>query len=117
MIGEMAVRRLTLPLPELAAQFLLRHDMTFLNHATFGACPRPVFEVYQEWQRELERQPVDFLGRRLRHLLAEARGRLESFVGSGTGGLVFVPDATFGVNIVARLLELRPGDEVLSTDR
>ena len=41
----------------LKSLFLLRPDMTFLNHGSFGACPRPVFETYQAWQRELELQP------------------------------------------------------------
>lgn len=48
----------------LSAQFLLRSDVIFLNHGSFGACPRPVFEDYQKWQLELERQPVEFLSRR-----------------------------------------------------
>ena len=56
----------------LSEQFLLRRDITFLNHGSFGACPRPVFETYQQWQRTLEMQPVEFLGRRLNGLLAEA---------------------------------------------
>ena len=46
----------------IARQFLLREDVVFLNHGSFGACPRPVFEAYQQWQLELERQPVAFLG-------------------------------------------------------
>ena len=46
----------------LSEQFLLRRDITFLNHGSFGACPRPVFETYQQWQRTLEMQPVEFLG-------------------------------------------------------
>jgi isopenicillin-N epimerase len=105
-----------LPLPELAGQFLLQPETAFLNHGSFGACPRPVFETYQSWQRELEAQPVEFLGRRIRSLLAEARARLAAYVGAGADDLVFVPNATFGINIVARSLALGPGDEVLSTD-
>jgi hypothetical protein len=46
-------------------EFLLDPDVVFLNHGSFGACPRPVFERYQAWQRELEREPVDFILRRL----------------------------------------------------
>ena len=95
--------------------FLLRKDVTFLNHGSFGACPRPVFEVYQAWQRELEQQPVAFLGRRVKDLLAEARAALAELLGSAAGNLVFVPNATFGENIVARSLRLQPGDEVLTT--
>jgi isopenicillin-N epimerase len=75
-----------------------------------------VFETYQAWQRELEAQPVEFLGRRLTGLLAEARARLAAFAGAAADDLVFVPNATHGVNIVARSLALQPGDEVLSTD-
>lgn len=107
---------LTLPLPELAGQFLLRPDVAFLNHGSFGACPRPVFETYQAWQRQLETEPVDFLGRRLPALLTEARHRLAEFVGTAANNLIFVPNATHGLNIVARSLALAPGDEVLSTN-
>ena len=106
----------TLPLPALAGQFLLQPEMTFLNHGSFGACPRPVFDTYQRWQRELEAQPIEFLGRRIRPLLAEARAQLAAYVGAGADDLVFVPNATFGINIVARSLALGPGDEALATD-
>jgi len=88
----------------------------FVNHGSFGACPRPVFAAYQAWQRELERQPVEFLGRRFAALIAEARTALGAYVGAGADDLVYVPNATTGLNIVARSLELAPGDEVLATD-
>ena len=96
--------------------FLLDPDVVYLNHGSFGACPRPVFERYQEWQRELEREPVQFITSRLPDLLGAARAELGAFVGAPADDLVFVPNATTGVNIAARALELRPGDEVLATD-
>ena len=95
--------------------FLLDPDVTFLNHGSYGACPAPVFERYQELQRELERNPVEFLGRRFHELTAEARAALAGFVGARADDLVFVPNSTSGLNAVIRSLRLRPGDEVLTT--
>jgi isopenicillin-N epimerase len=107
---------LTLPLPSLAEQYALDPEIVFLNHGSFGACPRPVFERYQYWQREMESNPVIFIGRRLPELLQQARTRLGDYIGAAGDDLVFVPNATTGVNIVARSLDLQPGDEVLGTD-
>jgi isopenicillin-N epimerase len=101
---------------KLREPFLLDPDVVYLNHGAYGACPRPVFERYQAWQVELEREPVDFLWRRLPGLLAEARSALGAYVGADADDLVFVPNATHAVNVVAHSLELRPGDEVLATD-
>ena len=101
---------------ELREEFLLDPDVAFLNHGSFGACPRPVFERYQWWQRELEREPVDFIVRRLPEELAAARAALGAYVGAAPGDLAFVANATTAVNIAARSLDLRPGDEVLTTD-
>src|SRR5512142_3158895 len=97
--------------------FLLDPDIVFLNHGSFGACPRPVFEAYQRWQLEIERRPVEFLGRRSAALLAEARGALAGFVGAEADDLVFVTNTTTAMNTVARSLRLQPGDEVLGTDQ
>jgi isopenicillin-N epimerase len=104
------------PAEDLRQAFLLRPGVVFLNHGSFGACPRPVFAAYQEWQRELEAQPVEFLGRRGRGLLAEARRALGAYVGAAADDLVYVPNSTFALNVVARALPLTPGDEVLATD-
>jgi len=100
----------------LRREFLLDPEVTFLNHGSFGACPRPVFERYQAWQRELEVEPVRFIAHRLTDLLAEARAALGAYLGAAADDLTFVPNATTGVNIAARALDLRPGDEVLTTD-
>ncbi|NWG18040.1 MAG: aminotransferase class V-fold PLP-dependent enzyme [Chloroflexi bacterium] len=101
---------------ELRALFLLDPEIVFLNHGSFGACPRPVFEIYQDWQRQLERQPVEFLGRRHDHLLDEARARLGLYLNADPADLIFVPNATVGINAVARSLALAAGDEILTTD-
>jgi isopenicillin-N epimerase len=96
--------------------FQLDPDWAFLNHGSFGACPEPVFAVYQEWQRRLERQPVEFVLRHLPGLLGAARAELAAYVGADPEGLLFVQNVTTGVNAVARSLGLGPGDEVLATD-
>jgi isopenicillin-N epimerase len=97
-------------------RFLLDPEVTFLNHGSFGATPRAVFERYQAWQLELERDPVDFIARRLAPLLDEARAELGAFVGARRDDLTFVQNATHGVNVAARALGLEPGDEVVSTN-
>jgi isopenicillin-N epimerase len=96
--------------------FLLDPATIFLNHGSFGACPKPVFEQYQRWQLELERNPVAFLGRRSGALLGQARARLAGHLGIQADDLAFLPNATTGVNVVARSVALQPGDEVLATD-
>jgi len=96
--------------------FLLDPDVVFLNHGSFGAAPRPVFAAYQAWQRHLEHQPVAFLLDELPDHLADARRELGRFLNAGRDDLVYVPNATFGVNVVARSLDLGPGDELLTTD-
>ena len=102
------------PLPK--ELFLLDPDVVFLNHGSFGATPRPVFENYQWWQRELERQPVEFLGRRFNGLLRDARVAIAEYIHTDADNVVYVPNATTGLNIVARSLRLNPGDEILATD-
>lgn len=96
--------------------FLLDPDLVFLNHGSFGACPREVLEVQHQWQRDMERNPVAFFGRRSAELLFQARRRLGALLGARAEDLVFVPNATTGVNVVAASLALRAGDEILGTD-
>ena len=96
--------------------FLLDPQVIFLNHGSYGACPKPVFEVYQAWQRRLERQPVLFLGREYNQLMRETRQALGNYLHANPDDLVFIPNATHGVNIIARSLNLAPGDEVLTSD-
>ncbi|HLL19063.1 MAG TPA: aminotransferase class V-fold PLP-dependent enzyme [Rubrivivax sp.] len=97
-------------------KFLLAPDVVFLNHGSYGACPAEVFAEYQRWQRELESNPVEFLGRRSATLLADARCSLAAYLGTSSADLVFVANATTGVNVIAQSIALQPGDEVLGND-
>ena len=96
--------------------FLLDPGIVFLNHGSYGACPRVVIEAQRRWQDAMERNPVEFLGRRSAAFLRDAREVLANYLGTSTDELVFVPNATSAVNVVARSLDLQPGDEVLTTD-
>ena len=97
-------------------EFLLEKGIIFLNHGSFGACPKPVFDTYQEWQRELEKQPVRFLGRQAVDLLAESRRALAAYLNIPADNIVYTPNPTTAINMVVRSLDLKPGDEILSSE-
>jgi isopenicillin-N epimerase len=90
--------------------------VTFLNHGSFGSCPRPVLKFQRALQDRLESQPVRFLVDDFEPLWDDARRMLAQFIGAAADDLVFVPNATTGVNTVLRSLEFRRGDELLTTD-
>ncbi len=95
--------------------WLLDPATTFLNHGSYGACPRAVLAVQQEWRARMEHQPVRFMTATLPAAMQEARAALAGFLGAGPDDLVFVENATGGVNAVLRSLALGEGDEVLTT--
>lgn len=90
--------------------------ITYLNHGSFGACPRAVLDAQAELRSRMEREPVRFFMRELPRLADEARATLGDLVGADPDDLAFVPNATAGVNTVLRSLHLRPGDELVTTD-
>jgi len=96
--------------------WLIDPTVTFLNHGSFGSCPRAVLEFQQGIRERLERQPVRFLVRELEPLWDAARAALAQFVGANSDDLVFVANATSGVNTVLRSLQFNPGDELLVTN-
>jgi isopenicillin-N epimerase len=95
--------------------FLLDPEVVYLNHGAFGSCPQPVFDVYQTWQRELERAPIDLVERRLEDELAQVRAALGEYVGAPAEDLALVLNATNALNAVLRSLPLGPRDEILTT--
>ena len=90
--------------------------VTFLNHGSFGACPRAVLDAQARWRADLEAEPVRFLHRELEGRLAAARAALGAFVGADPDDLAFVSNATTGVNTVLQSLDFAAGDELLVTD-
>lgn len=98
------------------SQFLLNNNITFLNHGSFGACPKPVFEEFQRFQLELENEPVDFIQKKLPVYLKEAKKPLAKFIDCSVEDFFFTPNPTFAINTVMRSLKLQPGDEILSTN-
>ena len=92
--------------------------VTFLNHGSFGACPRPVLAVQRAWRDRMEAEPVRFLDRELEAALDEARAPLASFLGTSPDQLAFVRNATTATNAVLASFAptLGPGDQILLTD-
>lgn len=101
---------------DLSSLFLLRKDITFLNFGSFGACPRPVFERYQQYQLELEQEPVEFIVTNGPKYLEQSRIALGNFVNCHHEDLVYVTNPSYAVNIIAKSLALQPGDEILTTN-
>jgi len=99
-----------------ADAWALDSDLVFLNHGSFGACPRSVLAFQADLRAELEANPVAFLGRALEARLDEARARLADFLRADPEDLAFVPNATAGVASVLRSLRFAPGDELVTTD-
>ena len=103
------------PAVALRELFLLDPAMIHLNHGSFGACPRPVFAAYQGYQRELEANTSEEMGR-LTQRVPAVRETLAAFVGADPGDLVLTANATTALNAVTRSFPLREGDVVLGTD-
>jgi isopenicillin-N epimerase len=102
--------------PSVRDRWPLDPTVTFLNHGSFGATPRAVLAAQREWQDEMEREPVEFLWRRLPGELEEARRTAAAFVGADPDGFAFVPNATTGVATVLASLDLQPGERILLSD-
>ena len=96
--------------------FLLDPAVTFLNHGSFGALPKEVLKCQLELQKRMERQPVAFLGRDIHTYLESARESIGKYLHTDKSNLVFVPNTTHGINIVAHSLPFKPGAEILGTD-
>ncbi len=97
-------------------EWLLEPGVTYLNHGSFGACPRLLLEKQREYQERLERQPVRFMLSEVPELLKRSREAMAGFVGCDADDLVFLSNATSAVNTVLRSLNWKPGDQLLTTN-
>jgi len=103
-------------LQENKSHFFLDPSITFLNHGSFGACPKPIFDEFQRFQLELENDPVLFIQKKLPVYLKQAKMPFAKFIGCNQEDFFFVPNPTVAINTIMRSLKLNPGDEILSTN-
>jgi len=97
-------------------EFLLDPQIVYLNHGSFGACPKPIFENYQQWQRALEFEPVQFITKKRQNALVTSKEILAKYIGCSDLDFFFVQNPTTAINQVVKSLQLQKGDEVLTTD-
>jgi len=101
---------------KLVKHWLLDKSVTFLNHGSFGACPTPILEKQSEYRKQLESEPLRFMMRECDALLAKSKNKLSAFVNCNPGDLVFINNATSGVNTVLKSLNFKSGSEILITN-
>lgn len=98
------------------SNFLLDPEITFLNHGSFGACPKPIVENLQYWQLELEKNPVHFIQKKAPEYLKIAKDALAGYIGCASEDFFFTPNPTVAINTIMRSLVLQPEDEILTTN-
>lgn len=98
------------------SKFLFSSDMVYLNHGSFGACPKVVFDDYQNWQKELENSPVQFITKTGIEALDKSKQALADYINCDKEDFFFTANPTTAVNTIMRSLKLEEGNEILSTD-
>lgn len=94
----------------------LDKNVVFLNHGSFGATPSKVLQKQQSLIQQMEAEPVRFMIRELEPLWWEAKEKTAQFLGAESSNLVFVKNATMGVNTILHSLSFNPGDEILTSN-
>lgn len=96
--------------------FLIKKDITFLNFGSFGAITKPIYKVWQNYQLEMEQDPVDFITNTGLQYLKQSREALANYIGCNSDDVVFLINPSYAVNIVAKSFPLQKGDEILTTN-
>ncbi|RZJ33680.1 MAG: aminotransferase class V-fold PLP-dependent enzyme [Flavobacterium sp.] len=97
--------------------FLLDPQITYLNHGSFGACAKPIFEDYQRWQLELEREPVQFITSNSLRYLQKSKEALAKYINCDADDFYFTPNPTHAINTIMRSIGLEKDDEILATNQ
>jgi isopenicillin-N epimerase len=101
---------------ELSKHWILDPNITFLNHGSFGACPKLILDKQTKLRTSLEFDPVTFMESTARELWTESLVRLSKYINADSEGMTFVTNATSGVNTVLKSLDLKPNDEIIVLD-
>ena len=102
--------------PKLKSLFMLDPDITYLNHGSYGACPKPIFNSLVKWQKELEYNPTKHLGYDIYELLENSRHSLSNYIHCDKDDIAFFPNPSTALNTAIKSLDINPGDEILSTN-
>ncbi len=98
------------------SQFLVDPSVTYLAFGSFGSCPKPIFEDYQKWQLELEKEPAQFITVNGPIYLKRSREALAQYINCSADDLVYTTNPSYAINIIAKSLKLNAGDEILTTN-
>jgi isopenicillin-N epimerase len=101
--------------PALLEAFGLDPEILHLNHGAFGVAPVVVRKAAARWRERAERNPHRFNRVELSGLIAAARERAAGFLGIDPTRAGWVRNVSEGVSAVLGALDLRPGDELVTS--
>ncbi len=101
---------------ELKSLFMLDPKITHLNHGSFGACPKPIFNELIKWQKKLEMEPTKFLAFDVYDYLEESRYYLSKYIDCNKDDIIFSTNPSTALNTVIKSLDLKKNDEILTTN-
>ena len=93
--------------------FQFASNYTPLNHGSFGTFPHAVRSTLQHYQALAESKPDTFIRFTYPPLLVESRRAVASLVNVPVDEIVFVPNATTGINTVLRGIKFEEGDVIV----
>jgi isopenicillin-N epimerase len=96
--------------------FSIDPEVTFLNHGSFGACPKEVFDSLIKFQKKTEYEPVKHLAYDIYQYLKESRSALSGYVNCHVDDIAYFPNPSTALNTLIRSLDLKEGDQILTTN-